>query len=226
MSDLEFVQEQQREHIVSELNWGRQQVGMRVKQDGPTLLRIRFFVDKDTIYDSKRTGQASGRNVLKLNTITLSLQPICDEVTQHEPIFAAVKKQAEKVLASTESCKERERVQHKLNFMEARWEKVQKTTADRQTLLEQMEPVALEYQEAVQELLPWITVVEKKIASLQSLPCDKKVIERFEQVMKDIEGEFEARQENVKALNQVGKSMIELRPEDLDNVKAQVIRCV
>lgn len=103
---------------------------------------------------------------------------------------------------------------------------MQKTTADRQTLLEQMEPVALEYQEAVQELLPWITVVEKKIASLQSLPCDKKVIERFEQVMKDIEGEFEARQENVKALNQVGKSMIELRPEDLDNVKAQVIRCV
>lgn len=151
------------------------------------------------------------------------MQPICDEVTQHEPVFAAVKKQAEKVLDSTEPGKERDRIQQKLNIMEARWDKVQKATADRQTQLEQMEPVAQEYQEAVQELLPWITITEKKMASLQSLPCDKKIMERFEEVMKDIEGDLEARQETVKTLNHVAKSMIEMRPEDLDNVKAQVL---
>ena len=144
-------------------------------------------------------------------------------MTQHEPVFAAIKKQAEKVLESTEPGKERDRVQHKLNTIEARWENVQKDTTDRQAQLEQMEPVAQEYQEALQELLPWITVTEKKIGSLQSLPCDKKVMERFEQVMKDIEKELAARQETVKSLNDVAKSMIELRPEDLENVKTQVL---
>ena len=152
------------------------------------------------------------------------MQPICDEVSQHEAVFAAVKKQAEKVLESTEPGKERDRIQHKVYIMETWWDKLQKATTDRQTQLEKMEPVAQEYQEAVQELLPWITVTEKKLSSLQSLPCDKKIMERFEEVMKDIEGDLEARLETVKSLNEVAKRMIELRPEDLNNVKAQVLK--
>lgn len=137
-------------------------------------------------------------------------------------MFAAIKESADKVLAASKPGKEHNKVEQRMAQIQVRWDKVQKDTADRQALLEQLEPVAQKYEETLQETLPWLTLKEKALGCLSVVPCSRKPLANYENALKEIREDVSEREEARRNLNELGRAVLLFYPEDQDVVKALV----
>ena len=138
-------------------------------------------------------------------------------------MFAAIKESADQLMASTEPGKERDLGEQKMAQIQARWDRVQKDTADRQALLEQLEPVAQKYQETVQETMPWLSITEKKLESLNTVPCSPKPLEAYGKSLKEIREDVAAREDIRNGPDEIGRAVLQFYPEDQDVVKSVVL---
>ena len=149
-------------------------------------------------------------------------QPVFEDVQQHEPVLITIKKSADEVLQSTEPGKERDRVEQKMARIQSRWDTVQKNASDRKSLLEQIEPVAHEYGESLQNILSWLTTAEKNTALLKYVPCDRKGPQKYEELLREMESKLDEQQSSLSELDQLARSLLEFNPEDANIVNSQV----
>ena len=149
-------------------------------------------------------------------------QPVSEDVQQHEPMLVAIKNSADEVLESTEPGKERDRVEQKMARIQSRWDAVHKNASDRKSLLEQIEPVAQEYGESLQNILSWLSSAEKNTALLKYVPCDRKGPQKYEELLKNMESELDQQQNSLGELDQLARSLLEFHPEDANIVSSQV----
>lgn len=106
--------------------------------------------------------------------------------------------------------------------IQSRWDAVQKNTSDRKSLLEQIEPVAQEYTESLQNILSWLSAAEKNTALLKYIPCDKKGPQRYEELLKELKSELDQQRNPLSDLDQLARSLLDFHPEDVNIVSSQV----
>lgn len=141
---------------------------------------------------------------------------------QHEPVLLTLKKSADEVLQATEPGKERDRVEQKMVQIQSRWDNVQKNASDRKALLDQIEPVAHEYGETLQNFLSWLVTAEKNTALLKYVPCDRKGPLKYEELLREMESDVEEKESSLSELDQIARSLLEFNPEDANIVNSQV----
>ncbi|EDO28219.1 predicted protein, partial [Nematostella vectensis] len=78
------------------------------------------------------------------------------------------------------------------------------------------------YTAAVREIVPWLMVAEKKLSSINSVPCNKTSLEFFEECLRDIEHDVEEHDATRRTLNDIARSLIELNPSDKDAVSQEI----
>lgn len=149
-------------------------------------------------------------------------QPLFEEIQQHEPVLSAIKKSADKFLQSAEPGKERDRVEQKLTRIQSRWEEVQKNASDRKSLLEEIEPVAQQYRESLQDIISWLNAAEKNMVLLKYVPCDTKGPQKYEELLKEMESSLEKQQSSLSELDHFTRSLMEFQPVDANFVSSQV----
>lgn len=144
-----------------------------------------------------------------------------NEIFEHEPIFKAVKESADRFVTKAKPGKQRDRVEAKMKLIQAQWDKLQKDANDRQTVLNDIEPPADEYQKTLHDIVPWLTDAEKKMKSLKTIPCNNEGIELYGESLSEIEKEIEVREPSRQALKDLAARIIELQPFDLESVRSQ-----
>jgi len=137
-------------------------------------------------------------------------------------VLIAIRKSADEVLQSTEPGKERDRVEQKMARIQSRWENVQKNASDRKSLLEQIEPVAHQYGESLQNILGWLSTAEKNTALLKYVPCDRKGPQKYEELLRKMEKDLEEQQDSLSELDHLAHSLLEFHPADSNIVNSQV----
>lgn len=136
--------------------------------------------------------------------------------------MAVLKKSADDVLQATKPGKERDRVEQKMAQIQSRWDNVQKNATDRKTLLDQIDPVAQEYGESLQNFLSWLVTAEKNTALLKYVPCDRKGPQKYEELLREMENDVEEKESSLSELDQIARSLLEFNPEDANIVNSQV----
>lgn len=137
-------------------------------------------------------------------------------------MLVTLKKSADEVLQGAEPSKERERVEQKMAQIQNRWYNVQKNATDRKSLLDQIEPVAHEYGESLQNFLSWLATVEKNTALLKYVPCDRKGPQKYEELLREMENDVVEKESALSELDQITRSLLEFNPEDAKIVNSQV----
>ena len=137
-------------------------------------------------------------------------------------MLSAIKKSADEVLQSTEPGKERDRVEQKMARIQGRWDVVQKNASDRKSLLEQIEPVAQQYGDSLQDIMSWLSAAEKNLALLKYVPCDRKGPQKYEELLKEMESSLEEHLTALSDLDHLARSLMEFQPEDANVVSTQV----
>lgn len=137
-------------------------------------------------------------------------------------MLSAIKRSADEFLQSTEPGKERDRVEQKLARIKSRWEEVQKTASDRKSLLEEIEPVAQQYRESLQDIISWLSAAEKNMVLLKYVPCDRKGPQKYEELLKEMESSLEKQQSSLSELDHFTRSLMEFQPGDASIVSSQV----
>lgn len=136
--------------------------------------------------------------------------------------MAVLKKSADDVLQATKPGKERDRVEQKMAQIQSRWDNVQKNATDRKTLLDQIDPVAQEYGESLQNFLSWLITAEKNTALLKYVPCDRKGPQKYQELLREMENDVEEKESSLSELDQIARSLLEFNPEDANIVNSQV----
>lgn len=136
--------------------------------------------------------------------------------------MVALNKSADEVLQATEPGKERDRVEQKMGQIQNRWDKVQKNATDRKALLGQIEPVAQEYGEDLQNFLSWLVTAERNTGLLKYVPCDRKGPQKYEEFLRDMEGDVVEKENSLSELDNIARSLLEFNPEDANIVNSQV----
>lgn len=136
--------------------------------------------------------------------------------------MAVLKKSADDVLQATKPGKERDRVEQKMAQIQSRWDNVQKNATDRKTLLDQIDPVAQEYGESLQNFLSWLVTAEKNTALLKYVPCDRKGPQKYEELLREMENDVDEKESSLSELDQIARSLLEFNPEDANIVNSQV----
>lgn len=106
--------------------------------------------------------------------------------------------------------------------LQSQWDAVQKNVCDRKTLLEQIEPVALEYRDALQSTLSWLSTAEKNIALLKYIPCDRKGPQKYEELLREMEREHDEWVSHFSELDHLARVLLEFNPEDANILNLQV----
>lgn len=137
-------------------------------------------------------------------------------------MLVALKTSADEVLQATEPGKERDRVEQKMTQIQNRWDKVQKNATDRKALLDQIEPAAQEYGESLQNFLSWLVTAERNTALLKYVPCDRKGPQKYEELLREMEGDVVDKESSLSELDHIARSLLEFNPEDANIVNSQV----
>lgn len=106
--------------------------------------------------------------------------------------------------------------------LQSQWDAVQKNVCDRKTLLEQIEPVASEYRDALQSILSWLSTAEKNIALLKYIPCDRKGPQKYEELLREMEREHDEWVSHFCELDHLARVLLEFNPEDANILNLQV----
>lgn len=137
-------------------------------------------------------------------------------------MLVALKTSADEVLQTTEPGKERDRVEQKMTQIQNRWDKVQKNATDRKALLDQIEPAAQEYGESLQNFLSWLVTAERNTALLKYVPCDRKGPQKYEELLREMEGDVVDKESSLSELDHIARSLLEFNPGDANIVNSQV----
>lgn len=148
-----------------------------------------------------------------------------NEIEEHEPVFQAIKESADKFVSTAKAGKERDRVEARMKLIQAQWDKLQKDSADRQTVLKDIEPPADDYHNKMRDIVPWLTAAEKKLKSLKTIPCNKQGLELYGDSLSELEKEVEEHEPTRQSLNDLAARIIEIQPSDLESVRSQA-QCV
>lgn len=137
-------------------------------------------------------------------------------------MLVALKTSADEVLQATEPGKERDRVEQKMTQIQNRWDKVQKNATNRKALLDQIEPAAQQYGESLQNFLSWLVTAERNTALLKYVPCDRKGPQKYEELLREMEGDVVDKESSLSELDHIARSLLEFNPEDANIVNSQV----
>lgn len=144
-----------------------------------------------------------------------------NEIHEHEPVFEAIKASADKVASSAKPGKDRDRIEARMKLIQAQWDKLQKNATDRQTVLNDIEPPAEDYDNNMCEIVPWLTATEKKLKSLKTIPCNKEGLEMYGDSLSKIEKEVEEHEPVRQTVNDLATRIIEIQPFDLESVRSK-----
>ena len=133
---------------------------------------------------------------------------------------------------------DRDALEDKLNDATQRWESVKKQTADRQEQLDQVLPLAKEFDSEIQDLKPWLSEAEKRLQAVEPDTCDLRSIEKQLDTLDELKKEIAERKPIVETAKETSSSLsnscsadkyvIEGEEQDVrkrfDNLSAEVPR--
>lgn len=102
---------------------------------------------------------------------------------------------------------DRDALEDKLNDATQRWESVKKQTADRQEQLDQVLPLAKEFQSEIQDLKPWLSEAEKRLQVLEPDSCDLRSIEKQMDTLDELKEEIAERKPIVETAKETSSSL-------------------
>ena len=149
------------------------------------------------------------------------MEHTADDVKQLEPVYERVAKCGNEMLESLEPGEERDGLEEQLTDVSGRWADVKDKVASRGSALEDVTPVAKEYNEAQLSLLPWMGEAEQMVASLGPVSCDEKVLAKEEKLLASLSAGIEEHQPELDCINDSAGKLCDLC-EDTHVTQAEV----
>lgn len=100
------------------------------------------------------------------------LQPVYRDVLQREPVVKHALKKARDLLDDEEPSEQREVFEKTVDDVEKRWTDVYDSVDKRDKQIQRIIPDAAESSKELDDVMPWLTEAEKKLASLPVLSTD------------------------------------------------------
>ena len=97
------------------------------------------------------------------------LQPVYQDVLQHEPTAKHVLKDARDILEDEEPSKEHDKFEKTIDDIDRRWNNVEEPVVKRQAQIQRLMPNANLYSTELNNVNPWLGDAEKKLAALPVL---------------------------------------------------------
>ena len=111
------------------------------------------------------------------------------------------------ILETSEPGPDRDALEDKLNELTQRQDSVKRQTADRQQQLDQVLPLAKDFQGEIQDIKPWLSDAEKRLQAIDRDACDERSIDKQLQALTDLTKEIAEHQPIVEAMEDTSSSL-------------------
>ena len=112
------------------------------------------------------------------------LQPVYRDVLQREPVVKHALKKARDLLDDEEPSEQREVFEKTVDDVEKRWTDVYDSVDKRDKQIQRIIPDAAESSKELDDVMPWLTEAEKKLASLPVLSTDPEELSQRKRELK------------------------------------------
>ena len=112
------------------------------------------------------------------------LQPVYRDVLQREPVVKHALKKARDLLDDEEPSEQREVFEKTVDDVEKRWTDVYDSVDKRDKQIQRIIPDAAESSKELDDVMPWLTDAEKKLASLPVLSTDPEELSQRKRELK------------------------------------------
>jgi len=102
------------------------------------------------------------------------LQPVYQDVLQHEPTAKHVLKAARAILEDEEPSEEHDKFEKTVDDIDRRWNNVEEPVVKRQAQIQRIMPNANLYSTELDNINPWLGDAEKKLVALPVLSANPK----------------------------------------------------
>lgn len=111
------------------------------------------------------------------------IQPVHQDVLDKEPTFAALVEECQRLKNSSDRDADQVNLQEKLDDIEKRWSALNEKDKERHEVLEKAVPVATEYQDLRNQMMPWLTEAESKVEDIKLL-CEPDALQTEKEKIK------------------------------------------
>lgn len=129
------------------------------------------------------------------------LQPVYQDILQHEPTVHHVLKTARDILKDKKPSEERDTLQNTVDDVEKRWKNVREKVTKRRDQILRIMPQAVLYNNELENVKPWLEEAEKQVKALPKLSVNP---EDFSQRKREVQ---------VKAYLQLKENMNITKPQ-------------
>ena len=112
------------------------------------------------------------------------LQPVYRDVLQREPVVKHALKKARDLLDDEEPSEQRDVFEKTVDDVEKRWTDVYDSVDKRDKQIQRIIPDAAESSKELDDVMPWLTEAEKKLASLPVLSTDPEELSQRKRELK------------------------------------------
>lgn len=140
---------------------------------------------------------------------------------KQEPVFGQLMRTGNNLLESTEPGPDKDELQSKVEDMKQRWDDIKEQVANHKAKVDAVLPEAAKYSEAAEALEPWLTDAEQKLASLDPISADKKVIKDRQELVNDMKDDIEKHRPERDTVDEKSSSVVDLSETDKEPLQSQ-----
>lgn len=144
-----------------------------------------------------------------------------EKIKKQEPVFEQLMTSGNNLLENTDSGPEKDELQNKLDDMKQRWDDIKEQVATHKDKVNAAVPEASKYSDAANELEPWLSNAEEKLASLDPISTDEKAVKERQELVNAIKEDIEKHRPERDTVDEKSSSVVDLTEADQDAVESQ-----
>ncbi|XP_039582372.1 dystonin isoform X7 [Passer montanus] len=165
---------------------------------------LSWLIDTEDLVANQKPPSAEFKVVKAQIQEQKLLQKLLDD---RKPTVEAIKREGEKIAESAEPA-DRVKILKQLSFLDSRWDALLSKAETRNRQLEGIAVVAQQFHEALEPLVEWLTVTEKRLANAEPIGTQASKLQQQISQHKDLQEEILLRKQNVDLAIQNGLELL------------------
>ncbi|XP_064268307.1 dystonin-like isoform X10 [Passer domesticus] len=165
---------------------------------------LSWLIDTEDLVANQKPPSAEFKVVKAQIQEQKLLQRLLDD---RKPTVEAIKREGEKIAESAEPA-DRVKILKQLSFLDSRWDALLSKAETRNRQLEGIAVVAQQFHEALEPLVEWLTVTEKRLANAEPIGTQASKLQQQISQHKDLQEEILLRKQNVDLAIQNGLELL------------------